>query len=134
MERSHQFLRFMVASSGLALSLASTAGAAPPIEAYGSLPQVEYMRVSPSGQRVAMVGVVGEKRQLVLAEVAGGKVLKAAAIGTNKVRNVSWAGDEHVLVSISATTAPLYDYGFQRVELSWNAARGIGPNPALVGL
>jgi dipeptidyl aminopeptidase/acylaminoacyl peptidase len=75
------------------------------------------MRVSPSGLRVAMVAVVGEKRQLVLAEVAGGKVLKAAAIGSNKVRDLSWAGDEHMLVSISATTAPMYDFGFQRYEL-----------------
>jgi dipeptidyl aminopeptidase/acylaminoacyl peptidase len=78
------------------------------------------MRVAPSGARVAMVGVIGEKRQLVLAEVAGGRVLKAAAIGSNKVRDLSWAGDEHVLVSISATTAPLYDFGFQRYEL-WGA-------------
>jgi dipeptidyl aminopeptidase/acylaminoacyl peptidase len=129
MERSHQFLRFIVVSSGLACCLASTAGAAPPIEAYGSLPQVEYMRVSPSGQRVAMVGVVGEKRQLVLAEVAGGKVLKAAAIGTNKVRDVSWAGDEHVLVSISATTAPMYDFGFQRLELFGTLHVGLDQTP-----
>jgi len=130
MERTHQALGcFILAASALALCLSDSAGAAPPIEAYGSLPQVELMRVSPSGQRVAMIGVVGEKRQLVLAEVAGGKVLKAAAIGTNKVRGVRWAGDEHVLVSISATTAPMYDYGFQRIELFGMLHVGLDQTP-----
>jgi hypothetical protein len=74
MERTHQSLGILVlAASALALSVCSKAGAAPPLEAYGNLPQVEYMRVSPSGSRVAMVGVIAEKRQLVLAEVAGGQ-------------------------------------------------------------
>src|SRR5271169_1257320 len=103
MERTHQFLSALIlAVIGLALLLGGTAAAAPPLEAYGNLPQVEHMRVSPSGLRVAMVGVIGEKRQLVLAEVAGGKVLKAAALGATKVRHVRWAGDEHVLVWITA--------------------------------
>ena len=129
MERTHQSLGFFIPAIGLALCLGSKAGAAPPLEAYGNLPQVEYMRVAPSGARVAMVGVIGEKRQLVLAEVAGGKVLKAAAIGTNKVRDLSWAGDEHVLVWITATTAPMYDFGFQRYELSGALHVGLDQTP-----
>jgi len=117
MERAHRFLRFLIfAANALGLCLGSAAGAAPPLEAYGGLPQVEHMRVSPSGQRVAMVGVINEKRQLVLAEVAGSKLIKAAALGENKVRDLDWAGDEHVLVFITATTAPLYDFGLQRYE------------------
>jgi dipeptidyl aminopeptidase/acylaminoacyl peptidase len=130
MERTHQSLGFLILPAiGLALCLGSRAGAAPPLEAYGNLPQVEYMRVAASGARVAMVGVIGEKRQLVLAEVAGGKVLKAAAIGTNKVRGLSWAGDEHVLVWITATTAPMYDFGFQRYELSGVLHVGLDQTP-----
>src|SRR5271165_5379958 len=118
MQRTRPLLRSMtLAASGLGLCLGGAADAAPPLEAYGNLPQVEYMRVSPSGLRVAMVGVIGEKRQLVLAEVAGSKLLKAAAVGNNKVRNLRWAGDEHVLVTITATTASLYDFGNQRYEL-----------------
>jgi dipeptidyl aminopeptidase/acylaminoacyl peptidase len=119
MERTHPFLRSLtLAASGLGLCLGGVAGAAPPLEAYGNLPQVEHMQVSPSGLRVAMVGVIGDKRQLVLVEVAGSKLIKAAALGENKVRDLSWAGDEHVLVTITATTAPLYDFGLQRYELS----------------
>jgi pimeloyl-ACP methyl ester carboxylesterase len=118
MERTHRFLPFLIlAGNGLGLCLSNAAGAAPPLEAYGNLPQVEYLRVAPSGQRVAMVGVIGDKRQLVLAEVAGGKLIKAAALGENRVRDLNWAGDEHVLVSIAATTASLYDFGNQRLEL-----------------
>jgi dipeptidyl aminopeptidase/acylaminoacyl peptidase len=50
-----------------------------------------------------MVGVSGDKRQLLVVELKGNKVLKAAAIGDTKVRNLRWAGDQHVLVDISAT-------------------------------
>ena len=118
MERPHQFLGpLILAASGFAPYLGNTASASPALEAYGNLPQVEYIRLAPSGSRVAMVGVIGDKRQLVLAEVAGSKLTKAAAIGENKVRDLSWAGDEHVLVTITATTAPLYDFGYQRYEL-----------------
>jgi hypothetical protein len=45
MERTHQSLGFLILPAiGLALCLGSRAGAAPPLEAYGNLPQVEYMR------------------------------------------------------------------------------------------
>jgi pimeloyl-ACP methyl ester carboxylesterase len=130
MERTHQFLRsFLLAASGLGLCHGSPAGAAPPLEAYGNLPQVEHMRVSPSGTRIAMVGVVSEKRQLVLVEVAGSKLIKAAAVGSNKVRDVRWAGNDHVLVSITATSAPLYDFGNLRYELEAVVHVGLDGKP-----
>jgi Lipoprotein LpqB beta-propeller domain len=88
----------------------STALAAPNLEAYGRLPQVELVRVSASGERVALIGVNGEKRQLVVAQVSGNKLLKAAGVGNNKVRDLRWAGDEHVLVFVTSTTETRSDY------------------------
>jgi dipeptidyl aminopeptidase/acylaminoacyl peptidase len=90
--------------------------AAPALEVYGKLPQVELMRLSPSGQRIAMIGVVGDKRQLLVVALEGNRTLKAIAVGDNKVRNVSWAGDDHVLVMVSATAELRPDF-ISRTEL-----------------
>jgi pimeloyl-ACP methyl ester carboxylesterase len=101
-----------------AFELASSiARAAPPLEAYGNLPQVELMRVSPSGSRVAMIGVANDKRQLIVTDMEQNKVIKAAAVGENIVRNLSWAGEDHVLVTITATTPSMYDFGMERLML-----------------
>ena len=70
--------------------------AAPPLEAYGNLPQVELVRVSPSGSRIAMIGVGNDKRQLVVTDMPQNTVLKAAAVRELVVRDLSWAGDEQV--------------------------------------
>jgi dienelactone hydrolase len=84
--------------------------AAPPIEAYGRLPGVELVRISPSGERIALIGVVGEQRRLVILS-AENKVLKSGVIGENKVRDIHWAGDDHLLVRISATVNLLLNFG-----------------------
>jgi hypothetical protein len=49
------------------LALSAVAGAAPPLEAYGGLPQFELARVSPSAGHIAMIGVNGGQRQLIIA-------------------------------------------------------------------
>jgi dipeptidyl aminopeptidase/acylaminoacyl peptidase len=114
--------RRILPACSLALSMAiyfvaGIAQAAPPLEAYGDLPQVELMRVSPSGSRVAMIGVANDKRRLIVTDVTQNKVLKAAAVGENTVRDLSWAGDDQILVTISTTTPPMYDFGMERALL-----------------
>jgi dipeptidyl aminopeptidase/acylaminoacyl peptidase len=112
--RMHELLFVTLACVGL---MAARVGyAAPAIELYGKLPQVELMRLSPSGQRVAMIGVVGDKRQLLVVALDGNRTLKAIAVGDTKVRNVWWAGDDHVLVMISATAELRPDF-VSRAEL-----------------
>ena len=97
---------------GLALLLAvpMTAAAAPPIEAYGKLPAVELMRLSPSADKYAFIATAGEARKLYVVTLAG-KVLVAAAVGDNKVRDISWAGDDHLLVFVSSTLDLRADFG-----------------------
>ncbi len=90
------------------LGMFGSVRAAPPIEAYGRLPGVELMRLSPSGERYTAVGVVGEQRRLIVAS-ADGKILHVNNVGTAKVRGIYWAGEDHVLVMLSSTfNAPLY--------------------------
>jgi len=103
--------------AGALIFCADGAGAAPPVEAYGKLPAIEEVGLSPSGRRVAMIAVVGETRKLVVATLDG-KVLLASNLGEVKVRGVSWAGEDHLLVTISATVTLGMDFSVFRQELS----------------
>lgn len=88
----------------------------PPIEAYGALPSMELVQLSPSGRRLALVTVVGEQRRLVVLDFATDQSLGAAAVGLAKVRDLAWIGEERVLVTTS-TTESLAELGIVRREL-----------------
>ena len=88
------------------IASASGARAEPPVEAYGKLPAVEQVSLSPSGDRYVFISVIGEGRKLVAVTADGLTPLYAIDIGPAKVVSVSWAGEDHILVSI-ATTGPL---------------------------
>ena len=85
------------------VSVASAADAAPPLETYGRLPGFEMAAISPSGNRVAIIGVVGNKRLLIVSE--GGQTLLNTDVGVTKLRTLGWAGDDKVLLSVSETVA-----------------------------
>jgi dipeptidyl aminopeptidase/acylaminoacyl peptidase len=95
--------------------LAAPAFAAPPLEAYGRLPAVDAISLSPSGDRFAFIGVKGEDRKLYVATVDG-KPLLQAATGQAKVRGLEWAGDDHLLV-ITSATIPIVGFAQERLEL-----------------
>jgi dipeptidyl aminopeptidase/acylaminoacyl peptidase len=94
------------------LGLCAPASAAPPVEAYGKLPGVELMRLSPDGSRFAFVAVIGEVRRLV-ALTWDGKPLIASNVGQTKVVDLDWAGEDHLLVTTSATVDLRADFGFK---------------------
>jgi dipeptidyl aminopeptidase/acylaminoacyl peptidase len=90
----------------LALALAASLGSrvlAAPLEAYGKLPSVDTVSVSPSGHAVAIVVTNGEERVIVVKELASGQVTLRGYTGDVKVRGVQWADDEHLLIVSSAT-------------------------------
>ncbi|HEX4182121.1 MAG TPA: S9 family peptidase [Caulobacteraceae bacterium] len=78
--------------------------APPPLEAYGNLPGVAFMTLSPAGDRYAFVRMVAAARQLVIVPVASGKATVLGFPPDVKLRDVSWADDNHVLVTTSGTT------------------------------
>jgi dipeptidyl aminopeptidase/acylaminoacyl peptidase len=89
-----------------ALALAAGGGRAqdrPPLEAYGALPALEQVGVSPSGERLAFVTVVGDERAIVIAEVGANARLGAAALGDTKLRYLDWIGEDRVLAGITTT-------------------------------
>ncbi|HEY3700418.1 MAG TPA: S9 family peptidase [Spongiibacteraceae bacterium] len=86
----------------LGLALIQSAIAAPPLEAYGGLPAVELMRLSPSGKSYAFIALVGDQRKLgVIGD--GGKVIYARNLGDVKARDIEWVGEDRLLLKMSAT-------------------------------
>lgn len=83
----------------------------PPLEAYGRLPTITSLSLSPSGERLASVGDVNGKR-MVLVRTLTGTVLFASPVGNDKVRFIDWVDDDHVLVTVSGTGS------FDQIEMS----------------
>lgn len=91
----------------LCAAWAGLARAAPPLDVYGALPGVDQIRLSPSGQQFAIVGVIDGSRKLAVFSFEG-KPLFVMDMGTSKVRDLQWAGENHVLLMVSSTfKAPL---------------------------
>ncbi len=83
---------------------AVSAGAAPPpLEAYGKLPHVERMSLSPSGDKYALIEVTGDARRLVIVPVAGGNPTALDFPVKDKLRDIEWAGDDHIVVTATGT-------------------------------
>lgn len=73
----------------------------PPLSAYGELPGIEEIALSPNGKGLAIVSKIQEQRRLVALE--GGTVRASADVGNAKIRGLSWAGDDKVIVETSST-------------------------------
>jgi len=102
----------------VALLAGGRAYAAPPVEAYGKLPGVTDVTLSPSGDHVAMVATDGKKRSIYILTTADNKPLCTGAIGSLKVRDLTWAGEDYVLVRATATVNLGMEFGSQRDELA----------------
>jgi dipeptidyl aminopeptidase/acylaminoacyl peptidase len=100
----------------IALTAAQAVRAAPPVEAYGKLPGIEEVQLSPSGERYAFVATDGEKRRLYIATLDG-KPLQVAEVSTTKVRGLAWAGEDHVLVTLGATVTLGPEFTVWQAEL-----------------
>ncbi|TAL36032.1 MAG: S9 family peptidase [Phenylobacterium sp.] len=87
----------------LVLILIAAPAAAAPLSSYGKLPSIEAATVSPSGSLLAVVTSDGVKRTIVVQDLAKGAVLLRGFVGAEKIRNVQWAGDLHLLVTTSKT-------------------------------
>lgn len=88
---------------GAAAVATAREGAPPPIEAFGALPALDQVAISPNGQMIAFVGTIGGKRVLGVRSLTG-QTLGGVDLGGAKVRDVQWGDDDHVLITTSSTT------------------------------
>jgi len=85
-----------------ALAIGTSARAAPPLEAYGRLPAIDNVSLSPSGELFALVGRAGQGQRLFVRK-ADGEVVFLADLGAMDIVHIEWAGEDHLLV-VSRTT------------------------------
>jgi dipeptidyl aminopeptidase/acylaminoacyl peptidase len=76
----------------------------PPLDAYGRLPAIEHVTVSPVGDRVAYIGQQGAQRKLFVVDGAD-KTLLVVDTGVAKVRGLQWAGNDRIIVKVTSTVA-----------------------------
>lgn len=97
----------MLRKLGAAMVLAATmlgAAQAAPIEAYGRLPDIEDITISPDGTLLAVSSArAGEDRFVTVHKVSDNSVTDVLRLGKDKLRWVQWAGTKHLLVTTSST-------------------------------
>lgn len=85
---------------GLA-SLSAASGA--PLEAYGRLPALENVTISPDGKELAYVTGFEGNTTVVVYGVDSSKILAGINLGSIKVRGLSWADNDNILITASTT-------------------------------
>lgn len=94
--------RRVIAASLVALAAPVAAQVAPPpLDAYGELPAIEDMAVSPSGQ-IAMLATSSGKRILAMLDPAL-QPIRVLEVGDIKVRGFRWIGDDAIMIQRSET-------------------------------
>ncbi len=93
---------FLAPVAGSALAAANPLGSPPPMEVFGRFDAVDFIALSPSGNRVAMVMRTGDDRVLIDFDLTTQKALNKP-LGKVKVRSIQWADDERIVVTVSQT-------------------------------
>jgi dipeptidyl aminopeptidase/acylaminoacyl peptidase len=76
---------------------------AAPLEAYGRLPSIETVRISPDGRTLAFVKTAGEQRTVTIQPLDPQKKKVELNAGQRKLRGLQWAGSHHLIVTTSVS-------------------------------
>ena len=87
---------------GLFLAAAPVQGA--PLQVYGRLPTIEQMAISPDGTLLAYVTFVESKRTIIIYSIDKAKAIDVLDIGDQKLRDLSWADNDRLLITTSRTS------------------------------
>jgi dipeptidyl aminopeptidase/acylaminoacyl peptidase len=88
------------------------AWAKPPVGAFGNRAEIRLMRLSPDGTKAAFIKSQNDENVLVVMDIVKNAMLAAIDASGVKVRDVSWAGSDFVILLASETTMTL---GFKGV-------------------
>lgn len=81
----------------------SAAIAAPPVEAYGNLPSVDLIAISPDGSKFALIVGDETRRQVQIRNASDQAIMQTLGVGVAKIRSLQWAGENHMLITASQT-------------------------------
>ncbi len=92
----------------------------PPLAAYGKLPAIDSVSLSPSGRLMVSVGDVDGKRYLLVRTLTGEVKLAAPAPDALKIRDVQWVDDDHLLLTATGAALDFVDLGRAEYAFSLN--------------
>ena len=102
------FLKNSVATFAAFLLCAGVAKAAPPLEAYGRLPTLSNLTLSPDGKTIAYVKGDDSNRVVVIQPVGDQRQIPTLLnTGDTILRCLQWADDNHLLITTSTTAKPI---------------------------
>jgi dipeptidyl aminopeptidase/acylaminoacyl peptidase len=90
-------------TAALFVASAPSWAAVPPARAFAALPEMSLVRLSPNGQRVAWANDPGGSPVVVVFDLATGKDLKRVQPPNARVRDLDWADDRTLIISVSRT-------------------------------
>ncbi|PTS87978.1 MULTISPECIES: alpha/beta hydrolase family protein [unclassified Caulobacter] len=89
-----------------------------PLAAYGGLPNIEQLEISPDGTKLAVVVTNQENRAIVVRGTAeDSKPERVLLFDNHKLRSVRWAGQDHLLITTSQVVETLRFEGPKREYL-----------------
>ncbi|MBV8468141.1 MAG: S9 family peptidase, partial [Burkholderiales bacterium] len=88
-----------------------------PLATYGRLPSVEQVALSPDGSHLAFVATRQDRRILTVFAIADNKTIKRIDVGENKLRSLTWADNDHMMVFTSQTGMP---WGLSGEDVEWS--------------
>lgn len=109
------FLRVLLLA-GLTAGLSAVSALAAPVEAYGRLPAIEDVAISPDGARLGLIVSDGTARKIAVRELATGVTQVLDGQGA-KLRDVRWADNDHLLIQASGASSETNLY-FEPGDLS----------------
>jgi len=89
----------------------------PSPDAYGRLPTLEDVVLSPEGSRLAFIRTIGDERNLLVVQIGQSKAFGGARVGDVKLRHIRWMDDDNLLITTSTTSLP--PIGFSGAEREW---------------
>jgi dipeptidyl aminopeptidase/acylaminoacyl peptidase len=98
---------YVIACFFLTAAVGRSADAAVPLEVYGRLPALEDVALSPDGARIAYVRTTQDMRVIAIVSLADQKVMAMLRLKEEKLRNVAWADNNHLMIVTSATSLPI---------------------------
>ncbi|MDG2523249.1 S9 family peptidase [Caulobacter segnis] len=103
----------------LACLFAAASVNAAPLEAYGRLPAIEDLQISPDGAMIAgSLTLPNDKRQIIVRKLADNSVVYFIEGGSVKVRDLRWASPRHIVITTSRTASAQGIQGGRREYLS----------------
>ena len=116
--RTMNIRRVLLLAITLPLSSIALAQSPPPLEAYGSMPVVDLLTISPSGKRIAYRLTRDGKDVIVAVDRASGEIAGGINVGEIAARELRFVDDDNLIINAGRTSKML---GF-RGRFDYNAA------------